>query len=212
MLQNAKKRPAPNTTMKNDIILFAAMFAIAWIGFNGISERFSRKPVAPEDGQVVPTANPVSNSAGNSSESVSSEVNSVPKIEPSTDPNFPIGSPEHQIKSMLKNRVHAWNSGNFESYIAYYRNFDNLSVTIGDRKRKGWQSVFDFLKSEFNPQMGTMRISELEIDTVSDESAIVAGKWTLQQVNDVTSGQITSVLKRVEGTWKITAEHVAENN
>ena len=212
MLQNAKKSPVPQTTMKNDIILFAAMFAIAWIGFNVINEQFSPESVAPEDGQVISTVNPVSTIAGNSTESSSAEVASVPDTEQSTDPNFSIGSPEHQIKSMLKNRVHAWNSGNFETYIAYYRNFDNLSVTIGDRKRKGWQPVFDFLKSEFNPKMGTMRIADLEIDTVSDESAIAAGKWTLQRENDVTSGRITSVLKRVEGTWKVTAEHLAESN
>jgi len=34
--------------MKNDIILFLAMLAIAWIGFNLLNERFGKKAAAVE--------------------------------------------------------------------------------------------------------------------------------------------------------------------
>ena len=190
--------------MKNDIILFLAMLAIAWIGFNLLNERFGKKAAAvevpaasgaAETNLIADTGAPVVN------------VSSSAAVNPATETVAP---DEQQIKTMLKNRVDAWNDRNLDRYMADYRKFDSLSVTINGDVKKDWKPVYDVFASRFGPEMGTLRISDIEIELVGDYASIVAANWNLQQDSKVTNGRMNLVLNKVDSSWKIINEHLAD--
>ena len=201
----AKTKPVKKTTMKNDIILFAAMLAVAWIGFNIVNERFVKK-AADVDGQTIESS--VNQSSVNQKPTDRSDTSALSASPASADAVF--GNPEQQIKSLLKNRVDAWNDRNLDRYMADYRKFDSLSVNIDGETKKDWQPVYDRFASQFGPEMGTLRISNIKIDMVGDDASIVAADWNLQQSEKVTNGRMNLVLNKVDAGWKIITENLTE--
>lgn len=199
----AKTKPVKKTTMKNDIILFAAMLAVAWIGFNVVNERLVKK-AAYVDGQTIESsANQKPTDSPKTSASAASTFSPA-----SADARF--GNPEQQIKSLLKNRVDAWNDRNLDRYMADYQKFDSLSVNIDGETKKDWQPVYDRFASQFGPEMGTLRISNIKIDMVGENASIVAADWNLQQSEKVTNGRMNLVLNKIDAGWKIITENLIQ--
>ncbi len=206
------KQPVKKKTMKNDIILFAAMFAIAWMGYNLIDEQFGDRSGSGEAAVETPVttdvaspdlmANPNGIDASIVSASVASDTVPATSI---------VGSGEQQIKSMLKNRVDAWNVRNLERYMADYRKFDSLTININGETTKDWQPVYNRLAQQFCPEMGTLRIENMQIDMVGDVAAVVVADWNRQQKDSVTNGRMNLVLNKVDSTWKIIAETLTED-
>jgi len=94
--------------------------------------------------------------------------------------------------------------------MADYRKFDSLSVTINGDVKKDWKPVYNVFASRFGPEMGTLRISDIEIEMVGDYASIVAANWNLQQDSKVTNGRMNLVLNKVDSSWKIINEHLAD--
>ena len=205
MLKVTKKHAKKNH-MKNDIFLFAAMFAVAWIGFKMANEQFSQPttdavvPAAAEPQQEVPATK------------VAAVTNVTVEDSKHQSENWDHASvgPETQIKSMIRNRVDAWNARHIERYMADYRHFDSLSVNFSGDTKTGWEEVHDFIKSEYEGDMGTLRLSDINIDVVDERSAIVVAAWTLTRSANVTSGRMSLVLNKIDSVWKITAENLSE--
>ena len=54
--------------------------------------------------------------------------------------------------------------------------------------------------------MGTLTFSDLEVDLISADAAIVYGGWALQREEDRPSGLFTLVFKRMDAGWKIVSD------
>jgi len=189
-------------SFKNDVILFLVMLAIGLIGFNIVGEYFSDAAASDTslatrdvgDDLLAPALN-VSNSSRSTEGSDTSHVGEVGDL---------------QVKTMLKNRVDAWNARNLVRYMADYRKFDSLRVSVNGETAKGWEEVSDFFEPRFGPGMGTLRISNMKIHMVGDFAAIVSADWNLQQENRITNGRMNLVMKKVDAIWKITTENLTE--
>ena len=189
-------------TLKNSIILFLAMFAIGWIGFNIVKDNLERKAVSTD----TPATNPVSDDLNVSTLNVSASSAPVADIRQGGGG----GGAEQQVKSMLKNRADAWNNRNLSRYMADYRKFDSLRVSINGETEKGWQEVYDFFAPKFGPGMGTMRLSNMKIHMVGEFASIVTADWNLQQESRITNGRMNLVMKKIDTAWKITTENLTE--
>ena len=225
MLKVTQKHAKKNH-MKNDIFLFAAMFAVAWIGFKVANEQFSLSTtdvVAPtnvDPQQQVPMnkgagmtkAAAMTKAAGMTKAATANTTSTTSSGDSKHESENWVSaavSPEAQIKSMIRNRVDAWNARHIERYMADYRHFDSLSVNFTGTTKNGWQEVHDFIKSEYEGDMGTLRLSDIKIDVVDDRAAIVVALWTLTRSQSVTSGRMSLVLNKVDSAWKITAENLS---
>ncbi len=184
-------------TIKNDLILFLIMLTVGLIGFNIFGEQFGSK------GGVVDAP------ASNDDRAPMVDVSNSLKAEP-TDIET-VSLPERQVKSMLKNRADAWNNRDLDRYMADYRKFDLLRVSVNGKTEKGWESVRESFASQFGPEMGTLRISNIKIHMVGDFASIVTADWNLQQENRITNGRMNLVMKRIDAAWKITTENLTEN-
>jgi ketosteroid isomerase-like protein len=57
--------------------------------------------------------------------------------------------------------------------------------------------------------MGTLSFSELEINMLSNDSAVVLGRWQLQRANDQPHGRFTLIFRRTKDGWKIVHDHTS---
>ena len=187
-------------TLKNSIILFLAMFAIGWIGFNIVKDSLDRKAVSTD----APAIDPVSDDLNASTLNVSASSSPVADISQGGS------GAEQQVKTMLKNRADAWNNRNLSRYMADYRKFDSLRVSINGETEKGWEEVHDFFAPKFGPGMGTMRLSNMKIHMVGEFASIVTADWNLQQESRITNGRMNLVMKKIDTAWKITTENLTE--
>ncbi len=54
--------------------------------------------------------------------------------------------------------------------------------------------------------MGRLEFSDLEVDVVSGDAAIVHGRWKLYRANDEPSGLYTLIFRRIGGDWVIVSD------
>ena len=73
----------------------------------------------------------------------------------------------------------------------------------------GWTTISNNYKKAY-PDKVTMGILTFDIKTVkviSSDHAFVVGGWHLKRVKDEPQGYFTLLLKKIEGKWKVIADH-----
>jgi len=92
----------------------------------------------------------------------------------------------------------------------YSRSEDTVFVS-GDEVTRGWQKVLDRYKTKYSDRakMGTLAFSDLEITTLSGDSAAVLGSWKLNRANDQPHGRFTLIFRRFPDGWKIVHDHTS---
>jgi len=76
---------------------------------------------------------------------------------------------------------------------------------------RGWQKVLDRYKKKYSDRakMGTLRFSNLEITSLSDDSAIALGSWQLKREHDEPHGRFTLIFRRIPEGWRIIHDHTS---
>jgi beta-aspartyl-peptidase (threonine type) len=120
---------------------------------------------------------------------------------------------EQQIKHLLVSQVEAWNRGDLEGFMNGYWRSPDLTFFSGGSVTKGWEQTLSRYKQRYQSQgreMGSLEFQNLQIDVLSDRSAIASGTWRLT-MNDGTKphGLFTLVLKRMPVGWRIVHDHTS---
>ncbi|MFN2530747.1 MAG: DUF4440 domain-containing protein [Pyrinomonadaceae bacterium] len=112
---------------------------------------------------------------------------------------------------MLEAQRDAWNRGDVQGYMDGYERSKNTVFVSGDNVARGWQTVLDRYKGNYNTRekMGTLTFSDLEIDLLSPNAAVVLGRWELQRANDHPHGRFTLIFKKTKNAWKIVHDHTS---
>ncbi len=102
----------------------------------------------------------------------------------------------------------AWNEGNIEGFMAHYWKSKKMTYQSGDTRLMGWDALLQRYKKVYpKGNMGTLEFSDLIIHVLSDDSAYVLGKWKLKAAGWTKQGLFTTILKKMEGGWKIIHDH-----
>jgi ketosteroid isomerase-like protein len=115
------------------------------------------------------------------------------------------------VRAVLDAQRDAWNRGDVEGYMdGYARSADTIFIS-GDNVTRGWQTVLDRYKKNYNSRekMGTLTFSELEITPIENKTAIVLGRWHLQRANDEPHGRFTLIFRKTKQGWKIVHDHTS---
>ena len=120
-----------------------------------------------------------------------------------------------EIRAVLSAQQDAWNRGDVEEFMnGYWRSEETVFVS-GDEVTRGWQKVLDRYKRKNSDRtkMGRLNFFDLEITPLSDESAVVLGRWKLERKKDQPHGRFTLIFRRFPDGWKIVHDHTsaAEN-
>ena len=115
------------------------------------------------------------------------------------------------IRTVLEAQSEAWNRGDIEGYMAgYWRSPETVFIS-GDSVTRGWQTVLDRYKKNYNSRekMGTLTFSDLEIRPISNNTAVVLGRWHLQRAKDEPHGRFTLIFRKTREGWRIVHDHTS---
>ncbi|HYV24844.1 MAG TPA: nuclear transport factor 2 family protein, partial [Pyrinomonadaceae bacterium] len=118
---------------------------------------------------------------------------------------------EAAIRAVLESQAAAWNRGDIEGYMDGYDRSPKTEFVGGDSITRGWQEVFDRYKQRYDSRekMGTLTFSDLEINLLSKDAALVLGRWRLKRANDEPHGTFTLLFRKTKTGWKIVHDHTS---
>ena len=118
---------------------------------------------------------------------------------------------KRDIVAVMDAQAEAWNRGDIDGFMTGYWRSDKLLFVSGDEVTRGWQTTLDRYKRNYNSRekMGTLRFSDLEIDVISKDAAIVLGSWALTRGGDNPKGKFTLVFRKLDGRWLIVRDHTS---
>src|SRR2546425_9336608 len=113
------------------------------------------------------------------------------------------------IKAVMDAQAAAWNRGDLEGYMDGYDRSSNTEFVGGDRIIRGWQTVLDRYRRNYNSRekMGVLTFSDLEISILSKDAALVLGRWHLKRASDEPHGTFTLLFRKTRAGWRIVHDH-----
>ena len=119
--------------------------------------------------------------------------------------------PKSEIESVLRAQEEAWNRGDIEEFMNGYWRSEKTVFVSGDEVTRGWEKVVERYKRNYSDRskMGKLTFSDLEITTLSEDSAVALGSWKLERRKDQPHGRFTLIFRRFDNGWKIVHDHTS---
>jgi ketosteroid isomerase-like protein len=115
------------------------------------------------------------------------------------------------IVAVMDAQAAAWNRGDVDGFMRGYWNSSELVFVSGANVTRGWQPTLDRYKKTYNSRekMGTLKFSELEINVISKNAAVVLGSWALTRKGDNPGGKFTLIFRKFKDGWRIVHDHTS---
>lgn len=115
------------------------------------------------------------------------------------------------VRAVIGAQRDAWNRGDVAGYMDGYARSPNTVFVSGDDVTRGWQTVLDRYKKNYNSRekMGTLFFSDLEITPIGTRTAIVLGSRRLRRANDEPHGRFTLIFRKTKSGWRIVHDHTS---
>ena len=120
------------------------------------------------------------------------------------------------IRSVLLEQVAAWNRGDIEGFMDGYLRSDSLRFASGNSVQRGWQTTLSRYRRSYPDReaMGTLAFSDLDVDVLSRDRAMVFGRWRLGDAPTDPQGLFTLIFAKVtagqnEPAWRIIHDHTS---
>ena len=122
---------------------------------------------------------------------------------------FGQSSDETVIRNLLDRQTKDWNSGNIEGFMKGYWENDSLMFIGKSGVTYGWNNTLNNYKKGYpdTAAMGKLNFTLLSVKILSKDYAHVIGKWYLKRSIGDVSGHYTLLLRKINGTWVIIADH-----
>lgn len=116
-----------------------------------------------------------------------------------------------EIKSVLDTQVAAWNRGDIDGFMSGYQRSPELVFVSGASVTRGWQPTLDRYKKSYptRAKMGVLSFSDLEVEVLSKDAAVVLGTWALKREKDNQGGKFTLIFRRFKDGWRIVHDHTS---
>jgi uncharacterized protein (TIGR02246 family) len=115
------------------------------------------------------------------------------------------------IRKVMDEQTAAWNRGDIEGFMKGYWNSPQMTFVSGDNVSRGWQAALDRYKKNYDTKekMGVLTFSDLEINVISKDAAVVLGNWALQREKDNPKGKFTLIFRKFKEGWRIVHDHTS---
>ena len=116
-----------------------------------------------------------------------------------------------QIRSILRAQQDAWNRGDIDGFMNGYARSGSTVFISEDSVRRGWETVRARYRRKYSDRakMGTLSFSDIEINLLSSDAAVVLGRWRLERAKDRPHGRFTLIFRRLPGGWRIVHDHTS---
>lgn len=117
------------------------------------------------------------------------------------------------VQHVLERQQNAWNRHDLDSFMTGYWNSPDLTFFSGAKRMSGWQATIERYRQTYQSggrEMGKLEFSDLNIQTLSADSAFVRGSWHLTMPDGKTPhGLFTLIFRRFADGWKIVHDHTS---
>ncbi|MSU79829.1 MAG: nuclear transport factor 2 family protein [Gemmataceae bacterium] len=122
-------------------------------------------------------------------------------------------SPEQAaIQRVLDEQAVAWNKGDLIAFMKGYVESDELTFFSGNNKTKGWKATLERYQKRYQAdgkEMGRLTFSELTIDLLGNEHALIRGRFNLKLKQDAPTGIFTLIMRKTPAGWRIVHDHTS---
>jgi ketosteroid isomerase-like protein len=124
------------------------------------------------------------------------------------------GTAVSEIRAVLSAQQEAWNRGDIDAFMNGYARAETTLFVSGDEVTRGWETVRDRYLKKYSDRarMGTLTFSDLEIEPLGPNSAVVLGRWELKRTSDTPHGRFTLIFRRTPDGWRIVHDHTSGAN
>lgn len=129
------------------------------------------------------------------------------KTQKATSTNYQTAKEE--ITSLMLQQAKDWSNGDLEGFMQGYIKSDSLVFIGKSGLTYGWQQTLDNYKKGYPTvaHMGTLKFDLLEFKELAIDAFLVIGKYNLKRTVGDASGYFSIILKKIDGEWKIIADH-----
>ena len=115
------------------------------------------------------------------------------------------------VRAVAEAQVAAWNRGDIEGFMEGYAREDTTTFVSGDTITRGWQTVMDRYKKNYDSRekMGTLSFTELEFRPLSPFYIMAVGRFQLTRGGDMPHGRFTLIFRRTNAGWRIVHDHTS---
>lgn len=115
---------------------------------------------------------------------------------------------EMAIRSILAAQAMSWNQGDIDGFMEGYWESDALRFASGGNVLTGYQATYERYLATYPDRaaMGALSFTQLAVDVLSDDAAVVHGAWQLDRANDAPSGLFTLVFRDFGEGWVIVSD------
>ncbi len=112
------------------------------------------------------------------------------------------------INSLMDQQRDRWNEGSLRGFMEGYWRSDSL-MFVGSEITYGYDSTLARYRRRYpDPSaMGQLRFETVSLDFLSEDAALMVGKWFLERDIGDASGHFTLLFRRIDGQWYITKDH-----
>lgn len=114
-----------------------------------------------------------------------------------------------EILKVLEEQRQGWNKGDMDAYMQGYWKSDSLLFVGKSGPTYGWQKTLDNYKKGYPDKsaMGFLTFGIKKVEFLSKDRAFVLGSWNLKREKDEPKGYFTLLLRKINGQWKVVADH-----
>lgn len=120
------------------------------------------------------------------------------------------------IRAVLMRQQDAWNAGDIEAFMSDYVQSDTLRFTSGATVRYGWDSAMERYLTTYPDRdaMGSLTFSDLTIDVLAPDWALVFGAWHLKRGGSYPDigGRYTLLMHREPEGWNVLYDHTSQGD
>jgi ketosteroid isomerase-like protein len=118
---------------------------------------------------------------------------------------------ENDILAVMTTQAAAWNRGDIDGFMQGYWRSEKLVFASGDSVTRGWQPTLERYKKNYDSKakMGELAFTDLEVNVLSKDAAVVLGSWSLKREKDNPKGKFTLIFRRVKEGWRIVHDHTS---
>lgn len=116
---------------------------------------------------------------------------------------------KQEITTMMLQQAKDWSNGDLEAFMQGYIKSDSLKFVGSSGLTYGWQQTLDNYKKGYptKDHTGTLTFKLRDFDQLANDVFLVIGEFHLQREVGDANGMFSIILKRINGQWKIIADH-----
>jgi ketosteroid isomerase-like protein len=136
----------------------------------------------------------------------------TPVTAPAAPPEADPAAATAAIRAVLDTQVADWNAGRIRDYMNGYAHTDSMTFLSGGTVRRGWEeALYAYVRNyPDRASMGTLSFSDLDIQPLSNDHALVWGRWRLARDGSAPGGLFTLLFARTDRQgWRIVHDHTS---